>query len=266
MVSYGEDNVMSSKIENIPLPVSTNVIKIVPACRCNIKCILSFLEPEELAVWKTLQIKKTYQKNEIIFREGEQTTGLYLVCKGLAKLSKSHSDGHQLIVRIVSPGNFFGLPPLICNRNHFTTAQTVDKVQLEYIPRGKFLDFLQAHPKFTMQLIDHVAKELCLARTRLRDFGCKNGRKRLADLLLWLGEEHGHPYPGGVELDIELSRMDIAGMAGLTSETTIRLISSFRSEGLITANRKKIIILDHERLRREVGDDLLIDHVNIFEE
>lgn len=258
-------NGYASEMEMIQVPNLTNVIRIDPPCRCANKCILSFLEPEERVIWEALLARKSYLKNETIFREGEPATGLYLVCKGMIKLSKSHSDGHQLIVRIVSPGNFFGLPPLISNRQHFTTAQAVDKAIIEYIPRGKFLDFLQAHPNFTMQLIDHVAKDLCLARTRLRDFGCKSGRKRLADLLLWLGEEYGRTCPGGMELNIELSRMDIAGMAGLTSETTIRLLSSFRKEGLITNNRKRIIILDQERLRREVGDDLLIDHASIFE-
>lgn len=82
----------------------------------------------------------------------------------------------------------------------------------------------------------------------------------MADLLLWLVEEFGRPSPNGVELSVELSRTDLAGMAGLSTETTIRLLSSFRNEGLIeAANRKKIIILDPDRLKSEVGDDLLID-------
>lgn len=254
------------KIESEPLPESTDIIQMQKPCRCKINCILSFLDPEGISSWKTMQTHKTYQKNEYIFREGESSTGLYLVCKGMVKLSISHSDGHQLIARIVSPGNFFGLPPLICNRSHFTTAQTVDKVQLEYIPRDKFIAFLQTHPSFTMQLIDHVARELCLVRTRLRDFGCKNGRKRLADLILWLAEEYGSPCSEGTEIAIELSRMDISGMVGHTSETTIRLLSAFRKEGLISNKGKRIVILDRERLRHEVGEDLLIDHVNVFED
>ena len=114
-------------------------------------------------------------------------------------------------------------------------------------------------------MIDHVANELCLARTRLRDFGCKSGRQRLADLLLWLGEEFGRPCPDGVELEVELSRADLAGMAGLTTETTIRLLSALRTEGMIeTGKRKRIVLLDVDRLRVEVGNDPLIDQVDVF--
>lgn len=258
-------DVYAEEIEIDKLPRQSRAVQSCSSCLCKNTCILSHLEPQEIKTWETLQTRRTFSRNENIFMEGEPATGLYLVCKGMVKLSKAHSDGHQFIVRIVTPGHFFGLPPLICNRNHFTSAHAVDKVVVEYVPREKFLGFLKDHSHFTIQLIDKVANELCLARTRLRDFGCKNGRQRLADLLLWLEDEFGSPSTEGVELDIELSRMDIAGMTGLTSETTIRLLSSFRSEGLISTNRKRIIVLDHERLRHEVGDDLLIDHADIFE-
>lgn len=255
----------AKRIEIVPLPNQSRAVQTCSSCLCKSSCILSHLEPQDIKIWETLQTRKTYTRNETIFREGDQATGIYLVCKGMVKLSKAHSDGHQFIVRIVTPGHFFGLPPLICNRNHFTTSQAVDSVMLEYVPREKFMEFLKDHSQFTIQLIDKVANELCLARTRLRDFGCKNGRQRLADLLLWLGEEFGHPSSQGVELNIVLSRADIAGMAGLTTETTIRLLSSFRTEEMIEiGSHKKIYLTDTGKLRNEVGDDLLIDHDNIF--
>lgn len=223
-------------------------------CRDIEKCLLSHLNPEELSIWHGMLASKTYRKNDIVFWEDGEAEGLYLVCSGVVKLTKSCAGGQQQILRLLGSGSFLGLPPLISQRTHFLTAQAIDRTELNFIPRQGFLDFLERFPHFAFNMIDQLANQLRLARMRLRDFSCKTGRQRIADLLLWLGREFGFRTARGIEIGVEISRADLAGMAGLTTETTIRLLSSLRQEGILENGRlKRIVVVRPERLQ-EISD------------
>ena len=219
------------------------------------RCILSTLKPEELAIWKTLFVNKSFRKGDIIFWEDEEAEGLYLLCSGAVKLVKAIENGDQQIVRLIGPGGFFGLPSLVSEKTHFCTCRAIDQAQLRFVSRRPFLDFLETFPGFTFQLIGKLAEELGLTRLRLLESGLKNGRQRIAALLLWLGKEFGRSAPAGIEVDIDLPRADLASLAGLTTETTIRILSSFRQGGMIAdGHRKRIILRDQAGLQSLAGN------------
>ncbi len=228
-------------------------------CPLDGKCLLSHLGPEEKAVWHDMLVPRCYKKNDFVFWEEGDAQGLYLVCSGAVKLIKSSAGGDQHIVRLAGPGSFFGLPPLRCERPQIFSAQAIARTELHFIPRDGFLYFLERFPHFALTLIDQLINQLSMTRLRLRDFGCKSGRQRIADLLLWLGQEFGTETEAGVEIGIELSRADLAGMAGLTPETTIRLLSSFRREGILGSSSRRLVLLDLEGLRAVSGVEGRLD-------
>ncbi|HKK01677.1 MAG TPA: Crp/Fnr family transcriptional regulator [Desulfuromonadales bacterium] len=226
------------------------------SCQGVEKCLLSFLNEEDWAIWKEMLVSKIFGKNDFVFLEDEKAEGLYMVCSGGIKLIKSSPGGQQQILSLVGPGGFCGFPPLISQRTHFCTAQAIARTELNFIPRDAFLDFLKKSPSFTFNLIDHLSSQLRLARLQLQNFSCKTGRPRIADLLLWLGRDFGRPAARGIEISFELSRADLASMAGLTTETTIRILSSLRQEGLLEAGGpKRIVLLDPQRLSEISGSE-----------
>ncbi len=120
-------------------------------------------------------------------------------------------------------------------------AQAVTGTRVLAIKKDDFLHFLAGHPQVTLSIINVLGGRLRDAANRLKDLAGERVEQRLARILLMLSAKLGKTLP--------FTRQEIADMAGMTTETTIRLTTQLKERGIISTVRGKITIVDELKLR-----------------
>ncbi len=203
--------------------------------------------------WEQLQIKRTVPKRKLIFQEGAPVQDVFFLRKGVVKLFTNLPNGQNQIFEILGPGNFLNLNTAVLCNLHDCSCQSLDECHLEILNGKDFFRLLRGHPDLTIQLTAYLAKQLGNCRRSLSDLCGRPTRERLAATIIWLAKEYGHATETGLEIDLPISRREIAKITGITTETAIRQLSALQKEGLIRSIRRKIILTDIKRLSQLAG-------------
>jgi CRP-like cAMP-binding protein len=159
----------------------------------------------------------------------------------MVKLVKRSMRAKSQILMIVGPGEIIGETTLFDKGSHNAYAKTLDPVTVGFIERGDFFYFLERHPKTIFRLYERLSEELKAFQNKLAERSYSSSKERLARLILHLGRS-----------GVELSRAELAEMAGVSSKTAIRTLSELESRGIIAIESRKIRILREEYLQKIV--------------
>ncbi len=192
----------------------------------------------------------TYKKGQDIFFEDSRPLGLFCVNKGKIKIYKTGIDGKEQIIHFGKAGDFIGYRALIADEKYSVSATAIEESTTCFIPRDSFFEMLDNNPKLSRALLRSLCHEVGIANERIQSMAQKNVRERLADTLLLLHETFDEGNSGDNLIDITLPREDIANIVGTATETLIRLLSEFKSDGLVKFEGKKIRLLDIPKLQR----------------
>jgi len=218
-------------------------------CRFKADCFYAILDRKAKRDWVEMRVANRFKKEDIVFFDGEKPTGIYVLCSGKAKIYKSTRTGQQLITRIHKPGDLIGYRTVLAEQNYTGTAMAMEESVVSVIETDDFMRFLETNPHTNRPFLKKMARELGESENRARDIAYKPARARLSDVLLRLMHVNGKPKPTvtGVK------RKEIAEMAGLTIETTVRLLQDFEKQGIVKRAEKSIDILQPERLKTISG-------------
>lgn len=187
-------------------------------------------------------------KGATIFREGQKLNGVYCINSGFAKLSKLSENGKEQIVKIVGAGELLGKRSVAVNEKTNLCATAINDMQLCFIPKSNLIHGLESDPTFTMAVLEQALLNLKSSDDAILDLTQKNVKQRIAKLLLYLSNNVGSDKEGNISL--YLSRADIANIVGAANETCIRTLKQLENSQLISANGRKIKILDKNSLNR----------------
>lgn len=201
--------------------------------------IFSDLKDKELAKLRESVRTIHYGRGEIIFQEGAPAFGFYLVFDGMVKLVKRSMRAKSQILKIVGPGEILGETTLFDKGSHNAYAKTLDAVSVGFLERGDFFYFLERHPKTIFRVYERLSEELKAFQNKLAERSYSSSKERLARLILHLGKS-----------GVELSRAELAEMAGVSSKTAIRTLSELESRGIISIESRKIKILREPYLQK----------------
>ena len=185
-----------------------------------------------------------YKKGEIIFQEGDPVTGVYFVFNGKVKVHKQWGD-KELIIRFANKGQIFGHRGLGHNNIYPISGTALEPTEACFIGIDFFHTTLKVNHDFLFNLMMFFADDLQESERRMRNLAHMPVRGRLAQALLALEEKFGCTAEGNI--DIHLSRQDIASYVGSTYETIFRLMNEFIEEGLVEVSGKDILIKDGKK-------------------
>lgn len=195
--------------------------------------------------WREIRLANAFKRSEVVFHEGAMPQGVYVVCTGKVKIYKSSRTGQQLTTRVESPGDLLGHVTLLADEGAYTaTAEALEPSVVSLIDSKSFYDFLSRFPVGALALMRELAKDVRRGENKARDIAFKPARGRLADTLLRMMVAK-KPYP----IVAGIKRRDLAEMAGLTIETTVRLLKDFEEREVLRKKDKDLLILSEERLR-----------------
>jgi CRP-like cAMP-binding protein len=227
------------------------------ACPMRGQGVLCDMPPETRAEFQAAGATALYKPRQVIFHEGGPTTGLYLVCHGEVKLYHSDRFGRDHILEVAGPGAVLGELPLNADCGLSISAEALTESQVCFLPRERFLAFLQRHPAAAVHLLADLSHELGCARRKVRDLALKGAESRMAGLLLQLARSNGG-VSSGSRLELHYGRRELAEMIGVSTETAIRLLAKLSKKRLIQIDRRDVVIADAERLTKVATHDQAI--------
>ncbi|NCO62884.1 MAG: Crp/Fnr family transcriptional regulator [Flavobacteriales bacterium] len=209
---------------------------------------LKTLTNDELVRISNCKTSRLVKKGEMIFEEGDMLKGIYCVREGICKLTKLSSNGKDQIIKLVVKGELLGQRSLISDECVNLSAVALNDMELCFIPKHEILNDLQKNTNFTIDILKEMAHGLKEADDVIVNMAQKSVRQRLAETLIYINDNFGAKSDG--TLSVLLSREDFANIIGTATESTIRVLSQFKKEDLITTIGKQIKIIDIEGLKR----------------
>ncbi len=191
---------------------------------------------------------RAFGKKDFIYREGEYPHALYYVIKGKVKLSRSSDYGKEFITKLCGPGDFLGYLALLENTTLTEDAVAIEDSEVAFISTEDFRKLIHSNREIANNFIKLLSKNALEQEERLLKLAYGNVRERVATILLNLHEKYAGESSGRIELQI--SREELAGFTGIATESLIRTLSDFRSEGIIAIEGKEISITVFEQVKK----------------
>ena len=189
-----------------------------------------------------------FKKGELLFKEGEEVTGMYFINAGKVKVHKNWDSEKELIVRFAGPGDIVGHRGLGNDPNYPVSGTALEPVTACFIDLPFFLSSLKVNHELTFQLMMFFASELQESEKKMRNMAHMPVKVRVAHTLLKLKEKYGENEDGFV--DITITKQDIASYAGTTYETVFRIMNELSEDKIIRIDGKKFGILNLDKLEK----------------
>lgn len=184
-----------------------------------------------------------FKRNQYIFLEGDRATRFYIIRSGRVKLLKTSASGREMVLEVMVPGQLCGGTALFGD-THRNGAQAVEPTVAYGMSRESYEDLLAANPKIAKGIIKYLGAKLMDAHEVIISLVSSKVESRIASVIVRLCENHGTEIDGGIIINIRLTRQDIADIVGSTVETTIRTISKFKKQGLLTTVGGRLLVKD----------------------
>ncbi len=193
----------------------------------------------------------TYHKKEIIYSEGNHPHSLYYVISGKVKTYKTNDSGKELVTELYTAGDFIGYVPLLENSVFKDSAEALEPTELSIIPKNDFEELLNTSPELSKQFIRLLAKNISAKEEMLLALAYNSLRKKVAESLITLQRKYRREDEENFSIDI--SRENLASIAGTATESLIRTLSDFKSEKLIEISGRNISIINRKKLEELVN-------------
>jgi CRP/FNR family transcriptional regulator, dissimilatory nitrate respiration regulator len=188
-----------------------------------------------------------FGRGEIIFSEGEEATGFYVVTVGRVKIFKLSLEGKEQTLHLLGPGEPFGEVPVFAGKRFPATAEALEDTRVLYFPRDAFVALIQKTPALALNMLAVLSLRLHKFTVLVEDLSLKEVPGRLAAYLLYLSEQQ----QGTALLALSISKAQLASLLGTIPETLSRIITRMTKEEIIaSAGPASIRIVDRDSLEK----------------
>lgn len=231
---------MTKKTENTPCE----------SCSSRKFSLFNEVSQEHLCLISAQKNYVSHKKGQTLFYEGTRPLGLFCINEGSVKVYRTTSNGKEQIIRLANGGDFLGYRALLGEEHYAASATILEDAKVCFIPKETFFHLLSIDSDLRNKLMKLVCHELGQMEEKVSDLSQKTVRERLAHTLLMLKDTYGVDGEENTKIDIALSREDLASIVGTATETVIRLLSEFKSDGYVSFEGKKIRVLNARALSK----------------
>jgi len=204
---------------------------------------------EELQGLAAISYSTVYPENSVLFVEGQMPRGIYILCRGKAKLSMVSSEGKTLILHIAEPGDILGLSSCLLSQPYQATVETLSPCQLNFIRRDDFLLYIRNHPEAMFRVAEFLSREYRDACNEIGSLGlAHSAAEKMARLLLEWKETRANGN-GATTLKLSLTHEEMAQMIGSSRETVTRMLARFRAKNYIEVHGSTLLIRNRAALQ-----------------
>jgi len=212
--------------------VSTAVLKAVP--------LFTTISEEQLRMLTTMVTRRSASRNTTIMSSGDATDSLYIVLSGRLKVMMSDSDGKEVILSILGPGEFFGEMGLIDDEPRSASVVSIEPCELLFIAKRDFKKCLAENFEMAMAVMRGLVRRLREADRKIGSLALLDVYGRVARLLLDMAET----VDGEKIVTKRLPKQDIAKMIGASREMVSRVMKDLQTGGYIEMRGSNIVLRD----------------------
>jgi len=222
-----------------------NIISTIP--------LFNGLPEDQISAIKKIAVAKQFNRGEIIFSDGDEGNGFFVIAEGRVKVFKVSTEGKEQILHIFGPGQPFGEVPVFTGQKFPANAQAIDKTRVLFFHRASFVDLISANPSLALNMLAIMSKKLRQFAVQIENLSLKEMPARLASYLIFLADEQNTDDV----VSLKISKGQLASILGTIPETLSRVFAKLSSQNLISVDGKKISLLDRgglENLAEYSGD------------
>jgi CRP-like cAMP-binding protein len=220
-----------------------SVLKYIP--------LFSELSEEDLKEIVKLAVRQIYKKDNMILIEEEIGSTMFIILDGRVKISRISEDGREVILSILSEGDFFGEMSILDGQNRSANVVTLEDSKIMVVRREDFLKMLRDYPQIAINLLKELAHRLRRSDSQIKSLSLQNATGKVASTLLRIADDSGKIHKGQVEIPRLPPQQDLANMAGTSRETISRVLKSLSKQGYLKKEGSRLVILDYESFRSE---------------
>ena len=201
------------------------------------------LSQEAQRLWDNNATTTTYDKGQILFHEGTQAFGVFILKKGKVKLYKTGDEGKKQIFQICVNNDIFGFHPVLSDEVYPDSASTLEKSTIQFLTKKAFISLIKTDAELCFKFMQVLSKEFSKLIEQETILAQKPVRERVALVLYSLNKIYQNE-------DITFSRQDLADMSGTVKETFVRVLKEFKDASIITSSGRSISILQTLQLKK----------------
>ena len=202
---------------------------------------------DELAMVLTDQ---SFGRGEVIFSEGDEGTGFYVIISGQVKIFKLSPSGQEQILHMFGPGDMFAEVAVFAGARFPAHAQAISKSRVFFFPRQAFKELIHKNPSLAMNMMATLSMRLKKFAHMIETLSLKEVPSRLATHLLLLYEQQQDDT-----IRLNMTKSHLASMLGTIPETMSRILKKMQKQGLIETSGQTITLVDHDGLEDLAAGD-----------
>jgi len=206
--------------------------------------IFNGLPEDQISAIKQIAVEKTVNKGEILFSEGDEGKGFFVIAEGRLKVFKVSPEGKEQILHILGPGQPFGEVSVFAGQRFPANAQALDKARVLFLPRAAIVNLIAANPSLALNMLAVMSKKLRQFAVQIESLSLKEMPARLASYLIFLAEKQDAIDT----VTLNISKGQLASILGTIPETLSRIFAKLSGQNLIRVEGKKITLLDRSGL------------------
>jgi CRP-like cAMP-binding protein len=211
------------------------------------------MRPEELDQVIDAAIERRVPRGTVIFTKGDAGTSMMAVLAGRVRVSSVSSEGKEVMLNVIGPGEIFGEIALLDGKSRSADATALEDTTLLVVERRNFLPFIMHNEGLVERLFIVLCDRLRRTSTALEELALFDLPARLARLLLKLSQDYGRPASnGGVRIDLKLSQRDLATLVAASRESVNKQLRAWRETGSVDQVGGYVVLLKPQALRQLV--------------
>jgi CRP-like cAMP-binding protein len=183
-------------------------------------------------------------RGEMIFHQGDASTGFYCVIYGRIKLFFGSVQGGEKVVEIVGPGNSFGEAVMFMDKPFIVSSQALVDSMLLHISKSAVLEELERTPRFARKMLAGLSRRLHGLISDVEAYSLNSGTQRVIGYLL------REDLQDGEEVVLHASKAVVASRLNLTPEHFSRILHDLAEQQLVEVHGRGITVRDVDELRR----------------
>jgi CRP/FNR family cyclic AMP-dependent transcriptional regulator len=198
---------------------------------------------------------RTFSSGDTIFLTGSLGDSMMAVLTGTIRISVSSSEGKEIVLAIMQPGDFFGELALLDGKARSADAKAITACSLAVLERRDVMAFFDHHPSALLGLVRVLCRRLRASTEQTAEVALLDLPSRLAKTLLRLTDADQDEQPEGSALRISLSQRELGNIVGATRESINKCLREWQRNGVIKSENNIIAIKNWEALKKIAEPD-----------